>query len=220
MDKSLPCVLGQDFSKQKINSSIWILPKTFTLSGFNIYLRCLFKIQIQMIFNKLSQDRRNWLFGVTVLFISCIAVAPRDPYCAKCRTNTEQSWSLPVGAHSLQFGVNQELLGSQGAASQTHSLTSPSLPTENRSSRKQVSESWTTCPFLLCTSPTDFSQAVVTRPVAELCGLPDDITAAPWRAVVSCSQCPLADRGAWIKGSLFSGLSFILFKKKVFLFAF
>lgn len=44
------------------------------------------------------------------MFICCIAVAPRDPYCAKCRTNTEQSWSLPVGAHSLQFGVNQELL--------------------------------------------------------------------------------------------------------------
>lgn len=163
-----------------------------------------------MIFNKLSQDRRNWLLGVTVLFICCIAVAPRDPYCAKCRTNTEQSWSLPMGAHSLQFGVHQELLGSLGAVSQTHSLTAPSPPTENRSSRRQVSESWTTCPFLLYTSLTDFSQAVVTRPVAELCGLPD-ITAAPWRAMVSCSQCPQADRGVWIKGSLFSGLAFILF---------
>lgn len=32
-----------------------------------------------MFFNKLSEDRRNRLFGVTVLFIGCIAVAPREP---------------------------------------------------------------------------------------------------------------------------------------------
>lgn len=63
-------------------------------------------------------------------------------------------------------------------------LALPITPTENRLSRRQVSESWTTCPFLLCISPPDLSQAVVTRPVAELCGLPE-ITAAPWRAVVS-----------------------------------
>lgn len=57
MVQSLPCVLGEDVSKQKMNSSIWILPKT--LSGFKVYLKCLFKIQSQIIFNKLSQDRRN-----------------------------------------------------------------------------------------------------------------------------------------------------------------
>lgn len=33
----------------------------------------------------------------------------------------------------------------------------------------------------------------------------------PW---FPCSQCPQADRGVWIKGSLFSGLLFILLKKK------
>lgn len=57
MVKSVPCVLGEDVSKQKMNSSIWILPKT--LSAFKVYFKCLFKIQSQIIFNKLSQDRRN-----------------------------------------------------------------------------------------------------------------------------------------------------------------
>lgn len=126
--------------------------------------------------------------------------------------NKHRTELVPARGSSQPSGLGQHgAPGSPGAVSQTHSLPSPSPPTENRSSRRQVSESWTTCPFLLYTSPTDFSQAVVTRPVAELCGLPE-ITAAPWRAVVSLFPVS-SGRRVQIKGSLFSGLSFILFLK-------
>lgn len=47
MVKGLPGLLGEDFCEQEINSSVWILPKTFTSSGFKIYLKCLFKIQVK-----------------------------------------------------------------------------------------------------------------------------------------------------------------------------
>lgn len=146
-----------------------------------------------MIFNKLSQDRRNWGFGVTVLFILGIAVAPREPHCARCGTNIQQRWSLPMWAYSSAsssscWGWNRHSFSSHaspilaglswGNEAKPASLISslPQQRTDEIGSKFQRAEQ-------LALSQADFSHAVDSKPVAEPCGLPE-ITAAPSRAVV------------------------------------
>lgn len=157
--------IAQEFAQSSWGGFSWVgnefIHLDVTKDLYIEWLQNTFKMFIenpsQMIFNKLSQDRRNWGFGVSLLFILGIAVAPREPYCARCGTNIQQRWSLPMWAYSLQLSLCIVLLGVEqafilltcfsrfswallGQCGQTCKLEFLLTPAENRLNRRQVSE--------------------------------------------------------------------------------
>lgn len=188
-----------------------------------------------MIFNKLSQDRRNWLFGVTVLFILCIAVAPREPYCARCGTNIQERWSLPRWAYSLQLSPCTALLMDLPGIHSPYVLL-PAWPDPPGATRPNLQALFPHYPqqrkdqvggkfraellaLFCCTIlKLSFNMLQIPRLWPSHAGFLRSLLLLEERWF-PCSQCPQADRGVWIKGSLFSGLCYILFLK-MFCFAF